>query len=60
MAEDLPYKAEYAKTGRAGCKGCKIKIDQGALRLGVMVQVGCKNIFSFFLFHHILFEILYY
>ncbi|CAB3243872.1 unnamed protein product [Arctia plantaginis] len=35
---DLPYQAEYAKTGRAGCKGCKQKIDQGALRLAIMVQ----------------------
>lgn len=39
MAQELPYKCEYAKSGRAGCKGCKLKIDQGALRLAVMVQV---------------------
>lgn len=37
---DLPYKAEYAKTGRAGCKGCKTTIDQATLRLAVMVQVS--------------------
>ncbi|KAI8428808.1 hypothetical protein MSG28_007474 [Choristoneura fumiferana] len=37
MAE-LPYQAEYAKSGRAGCKGCKQKIDQGTLRIAVMVQ----------------------
>ncbi|XP_037299289.1 poly [ADP-ribose] polymerase [Manduca sexta] len=37
MAE-LPYQAEYAKTGRASCKGCKEKIEQGSLRLAVMVQ----------------------
>lgn len=37
MAE-LPYQAEYAKTGRAACKGCKQKIDQGTLRIAVMVQ----------------------
>lgn len=37
MAE-LPYQAEYAKSGRASCKGCKQKIDQGTLRLAIMVQ----------------------
>ncbi|XP_069354832.1 poly [ADP-ribose] polymerase [Maniola hyperantus] len=37
MAE-LPYQAEYAKTGRAGCKACKQKIDQGTLRIAIMVQ----------------------
>ncbi|KAJ0180031.1 hypothetical protein K1T71_004622 [Dendrolimus kikuchii] len=37
MAE-LPYQAEYAKTGRASCKGCKQKIDQGSLRIAIMVQ----------------------
>ncbi|XP_063361002.1 poly [ADP-ribose] polymerase [Cydia amplana] len=36
MAE-LPYQAEYAKSGRAGCKGCKQKIEQGTLRIAVMV-----------------------
>ncbi|XP_028036394.1 poly [ADP-ribose] polymerase [Bombyx mandarina] len=35
---DLPYQVEYAKTGRAACKGCKQKIDQGSLRIAVMVQ----------------------
>ncbi|CAK1553493.1 unnamed protein product [Leptosia nina] len=35
---DLPYQAEYAKSGRAACKGCKQKIDQGTLRIAVMVQ----------------------
>lgn len=35
---DLPYQAEYAKTGRASCKGCKQKIDQGAVRIAIMVQ----------------------
>ncbi|KAH7933704.1 hypothetical protein HPB49_015960 [Dermacentor silvarum] len=38
MAEDLPYMAEYAKSGRASCKGCKSKIDNAELRLAVMVQ----------------------
>lgn len=40
MDVDLPYKAEYSKTNRASCKGCKSKIDQGELRIAVMVQVG--------------------
>ena len=39
MSADLPYKTEYAKSGRAGCKGCKGNIGQGTLRLAVMVQV---------------------
>ncbi|CRK91707.1 CLUMA_CG005353, isoform A [Clunio marinus] len=36
--EDLPYKIEYAKTGRAGCRKCKCKIDQGELRIAAMIQ----------------------
>lgn len=39
MSEELPYKTEYAKSGRAGCKGCKLNIGLGTLRLAVMVQV---------------------
>lgn len=38
MAE-LPFQAEYAKSGRASCKGCKGKIEQGSLRLAAMIQV---------------------
>lgn len=37
---DLPFKAEYAKSGRSSCKACKSNIGQGSLRLAVMVQVG--------------------
>ncbi|KAF4521657.1 hypothetical protein B566_EDAN009390 [Ephemera danica] len=33
-----PYKAEYAKSGRSSCKGCKSPIAQGEFRLAVMVQ----------------------
>lgn len=40
MAEELPYKAEYAKSGRAGCKGCKLNIEKDTLRLAVMVRVS--------------------
>lgn len=47
MSEELPYKTEYAKSGRAGCKGCKMNIGQGTLRLAVMVQVTTK--FSYFI-----------
>ena len=36
---DLPFRAEYAKSGRASCKACKTTIEKGALRLAVMVQV---------------------
>lgn len=39
MSDELPYRVEYAKTGRAGCKKCKNKIDQGVLRIAAMVQV---------------------
>lgn len=36
---DLPFKAEYAKSGRSSCKQCKSCIDQDSLRLALMVQV---------------------
>ena len=39
IAEDLPFRGEYAKSGRAGCKHCKINIEKGELRLAVMVKV---------------------
>lgn len=32
------FKAEYAKSGRASCKGCKGTISQESLRLALMVQ----------------------
>lgn len=35
---DLPFKAEYAKSGRSSCKACKSNIGQGSLRLAIMVQ----------------------
>jgi hypothetical protein len=41
--DDLPYRGEYAKSGRASCKTCKDKIDKGVLRLAAMVQVSLKN-----------------
>jgi len=36
--DDLPYRAEYAKSGRAKCKGCKVEIPKGDMRLAAMVQ----------------------
>lgn len=36
---ELPYAAEYAKSGRANCKGCKTPIPKDSLRLAAMVQV---------------------
>ncbi|XP_047140981.1 poly [ADP-ribose] polymerase 1 isoform X1 [Hydra vulgaris] len=38
MSEDLPYNAEYAKSGRAGCKSCKCNIGKDSLRIAKMVQ----------------------
>ncbi|XP_047097726.1 LOW QUALITY PROTEIN: poly [ADP-ribose] polymerase [Schistocerca piceifrons] len=38
MGDELPYRAEYAKSGRASCKGCKSPIAKDTLRLAVMVQ----------------------
>ena len=38
--DDLPYRAEYAKSGRAKCKGCKADIPKGDMRLASMTQVG--------------------
>lgn len=36
---DFAYRCEYAKSGRASCKGCKTPIGKEELRLAVMVQV---------------------
>ena len=35
--EDLPFRAEYAKSGKSSCKECKEKIEKGELRLAIMV-----------------------
>lgn len=40
MELQLPYRAEYAKTGRASCKKCKSNIGQSSLRIAIMVQSG--------------------
>lgn len=46
MADDLPFKAEYAKSNRSSCKSCKDNISKDSLRLAKMVQVRriLKNI----------------
>ena len=38
--EERPFKAEYAKSSRAGCKQCKGNITKDTLRMAKMVQVG--------------------
>ncbi|XP_037719418.1 uncharacterized protein LOC119553225 isoform X6 [Drosophila subpulchrella] len=38
MDIELPYMAEYARSGRANCKGCKCSIPKDNLRIAVMVQ----------------------
>ncbi|KAH8262068.1 hypothetical protein KR038_001987 [Drosophila bunnanda] len=38
MDMELPYMAEYARTGRASCKGCKSSILKDHIRIAVMVQ----------------------
>ena len=37
--DEKPFKAEYAKSGRAGCKLCKGNITKETLRMAKMVQV---------------------
>ncbi|XP_055949257.1 poly [ADP-ribose] polymerase 1-like isoform X2 [Argiope bruennichi] len=38
MESELPFRAEYAITGRSSCKKCKQKIEKNSLRIAVMVQ----------------------
>lgn len=37
VREELPFRAEYAKTGRASCKSCKKQIQKEELRLAALV-----------------------
>ena len=39
MATERPFQAEYAKSGRAGCKICKGNISKDSLRIAKLVQV---------------------
>ncbi|ODN00096.1 Poly [ADP-ribose] polymerase [Orchesella cincta] len=48
----LPFKAEYAKTGRAGCKLCKTPIEKASLRLAIMVQSRFHDGKDAHWFHH--------
>ncbi|XP_001604917.1 poly [ADP-ribose] polymerase isoform X2 [Nasonia vitripennis] len=38
MTDDLPFRVEYSKTGRAGCKVCKSPIAKESLRIATVVQ----------------------
>ena len=49
--DTLPYKAEYAKSGRASCKLCKSTIGQGTLRLATAVQSPFHDGMDFKWFH---------
>ena len=40
---DVPFLAEYAKSGRAKCKGCKAEIPKGECRLGSLTQVQLND-----------------
>ena len=42
--DDLPYRAEYAKSGKSSCKECKGKIEKGELRLAIMVPFKVEKI----------------
>lgn len=43
MVQGYPYKAEYAKSGRATCIGCDTLIAQDNLRIAQNVQVRFKK-----------------
>ena len=51
MADDLdkPFKAEYAKSGRASCTQCKGTITKDTLRMAKMVQVNSYFSHNFFI-----------
>lgn len=36
--EESGFRAEYAKSDRSTCKGCRSTIDKDTLRLAIMVQ----------------------
>ena len=36
--DDAGFRAEYAKSDRSTCKGCRTTINKDALRLAIMVQ----------------------
>ncbi|BHF84680.1 Poly [ADP-ribose] polymerase 1 [Sparganum proliferum] len=38
MEVDYKYQTEYAKSNRSTCRACKLSINQGSLRMAVLVQ----------------------
>lgn len=46
MELELPYKAEYSKSARAKCRGCKETIAKEVLRIAVYVQVIHRYTYS--------------
>ncbi|VDN36910.1 unnamed protein product [Dibothriocephalus latus] len=38
METDYKYQTEYAKSNRSTCRACKLNINQGSLRMAVLVQ----------------------
>ncbi|CAG7724082.1 unnamed protein product [Allacma fusca] len=38
IPRDIPYRAEYAKSGRAKCKHCTKEIGKGELRMAIMTK----------------------
>ena len=55
---DLPYRSEYAKSGRSSCKACKTSIGKAELRLAAMVQVKIKVLLFKILSHHLIIKVL--
>lgn len=47
MSDEPNYACEYAKSGRSGCKLCKLNIGMSSLRMAIYVQVSSmKKIFQ--------------
>jgi hypothetical protein len=36
MGDDISYCVEYAKSNRSTCRGCFVKIEKGAVRIGII------------------------
>ena len=53
MEEKPPFLAEYAKSGRAGCKGCSGNIAKDSLRIAEMVQVSMIILYYFHLINSV-------
>ena len=46
--EELPYRADYAKSSRAICRCCHKNIEKNTLRCAIMVQVWTIYLFNYF------------